>query len=164
MIGDCDEQDTEILCGWFRQIVRSIIIFFDSLSVVALSRLFNMWEQEINVILRPLYSILRVLDSLNSSVHLLHPSFCDFLLNKQKCYDQHFWVDKKEVHRVLAESYLQLMSNLKRDICDLHALGVLTSKVDNSWVEQYLLADLQYVYRYWVQHFQQSRAHLCDNS
>jgi hypothetical protein len=106
VIRDCDEQDTEMLCGRFRQIVGSIVILFDSLSAVALSRLFDVQDWEISVTLRPLHSILRVPNSLNSSVRLLHPSFRDFLLDKQRCRDQHFWVDEKEAHRVLAESSL----------------------------------------------------------
>ena len=73
-------------------------------------------------------------------------------------------MDEKEAHRVLAKSCLQLISNLKRDIYNLYALGALASKVDNSWVEQCLPADLQYACRYWVQHLQRSRARLFDNS
>ncbi|KAI9854636.1 MAG: hypothetical protein M1813_000934, partial [Trichoglossum hirsutum] len=164
VIGDCDERDREILSNRFRQTVGSIVILFDTLSVVALSRLLDVRDRIISVTLRPLHSILRIPDSLNSSVRLLNPSFRDFLLNKQRCCDQQFWVDEKEAHKALAESCLRLMSSLKRDICGLRAPGTLKSKVDNSWVEQCLPADLQYACCYWVQHLQRSRARLCDNS
>jgi hypothetical protein len=46
------------------------------------------------------------------------------------------------VYRVLAKSCLQLMFNLKKDICDLCMLSALVSKVDNSWVKQCLLTNL----------------------
>ena len=125
--------------------------FFDTLSAVALSRLFDVRDRVISVTPRPLHSILRVPDSLNSSVSLLHPSFRDFLLDKQRCREQHFWVDEKKAHEDLAESCLRLMLNsLRRDICELRAPGSLACAVGSSKIEQCLPRDLQYACRYWV--------------
>jgi hypothetical protein len=57
----------------------------------------------------------------------------DFLLSKQRCYDQRFWVDEKKAHAALAEGCIQLMFNsLRRDICDLHEPGALASAVGSS--------------------------------
>jgi hypothetical protein len=89
-------------------------------------------KEDIDQRLDNLHSILEVPKDQCHLIHLHHPSFCDFLLDKRRCRDQHFWVDEKEAHRVLAKSCLRLMSNLKRDICDLRAPGALASKVDNS--------------------------------
>ena len=108
-----------------------------------------------------LYSVLDVPENSMNHIHLLHHLFCDFLLDKQRCPDQHFWINKKETHDALVKSCLQLMSsNLKRDTCNLHTPGICASEIDNCWVEQCLPADLQYSCQYWVQHIQRSEIEL----
>jgi hypothetical protein len=164
VIGDCDRRDKEMLSGRFRQIVGSIVTLYEPLSVIALSRLLNVRHRITDVTLSPLYSVLRVPGSPNSSVRLLHPSFRDFLLDKKRCRDQHFWVDEKKAHEALAENCLRLMFNcLRRDICGLHAPGTFANAVESSKIEQYLPPDLRYACRYWVQHFQRSEARLVDD-
>ena len=153
-----------MLSDRFRQIVGPIVILFDPLSAIALSRLLNVRHRITEVTLSPLYSVLRVPDSLNSSVRLLHPSFRDFLLDKKRCNDQHFWVDEKKAHGALAENCLRLMFDcLRRDICGLHAPGTFANAVESSRIEQYLPPDLRYACRYWVQHLQRSEARLVDD-
>jgi hypothetical protein len=160
-----DEQAMLQLAGTFRQVIGSIVTLFEPLSATALATLLAVRKETINLRLQRLRSVLDVPRSQESPIRLLHPSFCDFLLDEQKCRDEHFWVDEKKAHETLAESCLRLMSeNLKRDICDLRAPGALASKIDNSWVKQCLPADLQYACRYWVQHLQRSKVRLCDNS
>jgi NACHT domain len=164
VIGDCNGRDKEMLSDRFRQIVGPIVILYDPLSPIALSRLLNVRHRIMDVTLSPLYSVLRVPDSLNSSVRLLHPSFRDFLLDKKRCGDQHFWVDEKKAHEALAKNCLRLMFNcLRRDICGLHAPGTFADAVESSRIEQYLPPDLRYACRYWVQHFQRSEARLVDD-
>ena len=164
VIGDCDGRDKEMLSGRFRQIVGSIVALYDPLSAIALSRLLNVRHRITDVTLAPLYSVLRVPDSPNSSVRLLHPSFRDFLLDKKRCRDQHFWVDEKKAHEALAENCLRLMFNyLRRDICGLHSPGTFADAVESSRIEQYLPPDLRYACCYWVQHFQRSDARLVDD-
>jgi hypothetical protein len=162
--GDYDEHDQEELAGLFTKIVGSIVILFDSLSATALANLLTLSKEDIDETLDHLHSVLDVPDGQDSPTRLLHPSFRDFLLDKQRCHDQHFWVDEKMAHEALAESCLRLMSgNLKRDICDLRAPGSQASKVDGRRIKQSLPADLQYACQYWVQHLQRSEARLYDN-
>ena len=157
-------EDKEVIAKSFRWIIGSITILSEPLSAFALAKLLYVPKDIVTKRLRHLHSILNIPKDQDQPIRLLHPSFRDFLLDKQRCRDQHFWVDEKEAHGALAESCLRLMSeNLKRDICDLRAPGVLASKMDNSWVEQCLPAELQYACRYWVQHLQRSKARLCDN-
>jgi hypothetical protein len=158
-------ENKEDIAKSFRWIVGSITILSEPLSAFALAKLLSEQKDTITLRLRHLHSVLNIPKDQDQPIRLLHPSFRDFLLDKQRCRDQHFWVDEREAHGALAESCLRLMSgNLKRDICDLRAPGTLTSEVDNSCVEQCLPADLQYACCYWVQHLQRSRARLCDNS
>ena len=139
-----------------KRIIGSIIILFDPLSATSLANLLFLRQGTIDVKLRRLRSVLDVPESRGSPVRLLHPSFREFLLDKQRCRDQHFWVNEKEAHRSLAENCLRLMSgSLKRDVCDLRAPGALASEVDIYQVQHCLPADLQYACCYWVQHLQQ---------
>lgn len=88
-------------------------------------------------------------------LRLHHPSFRDFLLNKNRCGD--FWVDEKNAHQILATGCIQLMSQtLKKDICEMHAPGSQASQVESNWIEKCLPPDVQYECLYWVQHLQRS--------
>jgi hypothetical protein len=122
-------------------------------------------EGTIGLKLRSLRSVLKVPEDNRSPIRLLHASFPDFLLDKQRCCNQYFWVDEKEAHSSLVESCIQLMStSLGRDICNLHAPGTLTRELDRSLIEQYLPSELQYACRYWVQHLQKSSIQLHDGA
>jgi hypothetical protein len=160
-----DAQDMEELSKEFRQVIGALATLFEPLSAIALSKLLPIDEEIINLRLQCLRSVFNVPEYKDSPIRLLHPSFCDFLLDKQRCCNQHFCIDDKEVHSALLESSLQLMSsNLKRDICGLHGPGTLAREVENYWLEQCLPLELQYVCRYWVQHLQKSgRLYLSDD-
>ena len=69
-------------------------MLFSSLCVSSLSRLLHFPRVEVNQTLKDLYAIFDILEDPNYPVHLHHPSFRDFLLNKDRCGD--FWVDDKE--------------------------------------------------------------------
>jgi len=51
---------------------------------------------------------------------------------------------------------------LKKDICELHAPGSLTTDIESSSVEKCLPSEVQYACLYWVQHLQRSGAQLHD--
>lgn len=159
-----NEKDKQQLARMFQQIVGALVILYSPLTTIAISRLLGIGKELIQKRLSLLRSVLDVPDNDEHPIHLLHPSFRDFLLKEQRCRNQHFWVDKKEAHGALAGSCLRLMSaNLKKDICGLRAPGTLVDEMDSSQVEQHLPADLQYACRFWVQHLQTGGARLCDD-
>ncbi|KAI9867951.1 MAG: hypothetical protein M1813_007773 [Trichoglossum hirsutum] len=159
-----DDQEKEESYRTIKLSVGAVVILFSPLSVVSLAGLLPISEGDIGQTLDDLHSILEVPVDRHYPIRLHHPSFRDFLLNKKRCRDRHFWVDEMEAHGVLAEGCLQLMSDsLKRDMCDLQTPGVLSDSVESSQVEQCLPVGLQYACRYWVQHLQQSKALLFDN-
>jgi hypothetical protein len=159
-----DEWDKRQLAGVFRQVIGAIIVLFEPLSTTALAGLLTVRKEIVNRRLRHLRSVLDVPENHNSIIRLLHPSFRDFLLDKQRCHNQHFWVDEKKTHKALTESCLRLISScLKRDICDLQMPGVLIREVERGRVEQYLPAHVQYACRYWVDYLTRSNISLCDD-
>jgi NACHT domain len=162
----CDEyndEEKEELYKMLKAILGTVVVLFSPLSAASLARLLYIRKEDIDGTVDDLHSILEVPEDQDHPIRLHHPSFRDFLLDKQKCRDQHFWVDEKEIHSDLAKSCLRLMSdNLKKDICDLQAPGALASKVDSNRLQQSLPAELQYACQYWVQHLQRSKARLHD--
>ncbi|KAH0552981.1 hypothetical protein GP486_006821 [Trichoglossum hirsutum] len=161
---DDDDQEAEELYDMLKVILGSLVILYSSLSTVSLAGLLHIPEVEVYQTLERLHAILDVPREQGGSVRLHHPSFRDFLLDKQRCSDENFWVDEKKAHGTLANNCIQFMSGkLRKDICGLHAPGALAKELKRDRIELYLPAELQYACQYWVQHFQKSEARLHDN-
>ncbi|KAF8540104.1 vegetative incompatibility protein HET-E-1 [Trichophaea hybrida] len=158
-------RDKEKLSSQFRQIVGSIVTLLDTLPATILDRLLLLREGTVHARLRCLHSILDIPQSQGSPIRLLHPSFRDFLLDEQRCKDPQFYIDQREAHTHLFMSCLEIMSkHLKRDMCNFHLPGTLTSNVEDGEIEKCIPLDVQYACRHWVYHFQQSNLQLYDNN
>ena len=112
--GNYDEEEKEKLFDLFRRIVGVIVILFNPLSTEALSKLLDIARHDIKQTLDDLYSVLEVPESQAYAIRLLHPSFRDFLLAKERCRNPQLWLDEKQVHGDMAKSCLQLMSDSLR--------------------------------------------------
>ena len=147
-----------------RRILGSIVVLFSPLSINSLSRLLHVPREEVDQTLEDLHAILNVPDDQARPLRHHHPSFRDYLLNKDRCSDALFWVDENQAHRGLVDHCIKLMStSLKRDICDLQAPGTLTAEIESSRVRQCLSSEVQYACIYWVQHIQRSGTQLYDD-
>lgn len=150
-----DKKNKSRLIKRFRQIVGSIVVLFDVLSISPLESLLFVEREKINPILDSLHSVLDIPENLKSPIRLLHPSFRDFLTDEERCQDEHFWVDQEDVHVSLAKNCLQLLMNtLKRDICELKSPGYLANEVQSDQIDLCLLKSVQYACRYWVAHLE----------
>jgi hypothetical protein len=79
------DQEKEELSNVLKAILGTIVILFSSLPAVSLARLLHIPIEDINQTLDDLYSILEVPKDQNHPIRLHHPSFRDFLLDKQRC-------------------------------------------------------------------------------
>ncbi|KAK6527688.1 hypothetical protein TWF694_004669 [Orbilia ellipsospora] len=159
-----DEMEKEELYELLKATLGTVVTLFSSLPTVSLEKVLQIPQQDIYQTLDDLHSVLEVPKNMHQPIRLHHPSFRDFLLDKQRC-DEHFWVDEKKAHGAITASCLRIMSlTLKRDICDLRSASTLTSEVDSSRVEKCLSVDLQYACRYWVQHLGRSEASIVNDS
>jgi hypothetical protein len=157
-------EEKEESYSMLRQILGCIVVLFSPLSVNSLRRLFHINQQEIYQTLDNLHTILDIPKDQIRPLRLHHPSFRDFLLNKDRCSNPNFWVNEKQAHRTLADRCIRLMSkSLKQDICGVDAPGVLVTDIESGRVEQYLPPEVQYACLYWVQHIQKSETQLQDN-
>jgi len=160
---DYTDEEKEELCGMLKQTLGSVVVLLSPLSAFSLSRLLHLPKEDVDRTLEDLHAILDIPKDQTRPLRLHHPSFRDFLLNEDRCGDSSFWVDEKQAHQTLAAGCIQLMSiSLKQDICCLEAPGVLVTNIENSQVEKYLPAELQYACLYWVEHLKRSGAQLYD--
>ena len=152
----------------FRQIVGSVMIIFDAMATQDLARLLCLPATTVKTSLAPLRSVLNIPDSdtENQPVRIFHPSFCEFLLDRQRCLDDRFWIDEKERHFKPFRHCLDLMSShLKKDMCSILEPGVVITncEVSKDAINRAIAAGIQYACRYWFYHFQQGKLVEEDN-
>ena len=149
----------------FRQIVGSIVIIFDVMTIRDLANLLSIPSMTVKSSLAPLRSVLNIPEIESQPVRIFHPSFRDFLLDQQRCSDNMFWVDKREKHIELFRHCLELMSKrLQQDICGLREPGIFVTEVSRGLIHCTITADIRYSCRYWVHHFQQGNSVGEDNN
>jgi hypothetical protein len=159
-----DGRDKDQLLQTLKLVVGSLALLAEPLPAATLANLLQIRSETVNLRVRHLHSVLKVPQSQNQPIRLLHPSFRDFLVNKDRCSDPNFWVDEKQAHRTLAERCIQLMSaSLKQNIYGQGAPGMLAANVESSRLDQCLPPEAQYACLYWIQHFHRSGAQLRDN-
>jgi hypothetical protein len=152
--GGYDEIETLQFRELFRQIVGSIIVSPEPLSVAILVGMLGKNVEDINRTLSNLHSVLHVPEAESGTVRLLHPSFRDFLLDQKKCSNLQFYIDEKLVHREMYLNCLRVMSeHLRRDICNLQHLGIDISELSQSEVNKSIQPHVQYACRFWVFHY-----------
>ena len=155
------DEEREEVYGILKYTLGSIVALLSPLSTSSLSRLLHLPREKIDRTFEDLYAILDIPEDPTRPLRLHHPSFRDFLFNKDRCGE--FWVDEKEAHQKLADGCIQLMSQtLKKDICEMHAPGSQVSQVESSWIEKCLPPEVQYACLYWVQHLQRSGSQVHD--
>jgi hypothetical protein len=146
---DYTKQEKEYLYNTLRKILGSIVILSSPLSANSLATLLHMLKKDVDQTLQDLHAILDIPEDRSRLLRLHHPSFRDFLLNKGRCGELHFWVDERQAHRTLAANCIQLMSNsLRHDICGLGAPGTLVGNMESSLVEQCLPLEVKYACLY----------------
>jgi NACHT domain len=158
-----DEEKTESY-RLLRHILGCVAVLLSPLSIKALGTLLDVTRNDIDQRLDGLHAIIAIPKDPTIPLRLHHPSFRDFLLDKERCGDPNFWVDGKQVHQTLTDSCIRLMStSLKQDICGLSAPGVLVADVESSRVDERLPPDVQYACLYWIQHIEKSGIQLAEN-
>jgi hypothetical protein len=154
-ISEYSDEEKEEVCKMLKHTLGSLVVLLSPLSAFSLSRLLQLSREDVDSTFHDLHAILDIPDNPTRQLRLHHPSFRDFLLNKDRCGD--YGIDEKEAHQLVATSCIQLMSQtLKKDICDMHAPGTQASQVDYSCLQEYLPPEVQYACLYWVQHLQRS--------
>lgn len=158
------EKEIQDIYTFLRQLLGTVVTLHSPLSVDSLSALLHITKGDIGHGLTDLHAILDIPQDAQRPLRLHHPSFRDFLLNRDRCSDPHFWVDEKQTHSFQAENCIRLMSKmLREDICSVGAPGYLATDIERSRVERCLPSEVQYACLYWIEHLRKSGAQLSDN-
>jgi hypothetical protein len=99
---DFSDEERKEVCDMLKRTLGSLVVSLSPLSTSALSRLLQLPREEVDSIFNNLHTILDIPDDPTRQLRLHHPSFRDFLLNKDRYED--FWVDEKDVYQRLATS------------------------------------------------------------
>ena len=146
-----------IFCAHIRVIVGSIVSLFNSLSLRSLAALLFETPESIELTLDDLWSVLNVPQEANATISLIHPSFRDFLLDRERCEDPDFQINSAEAHLILLKGSFRLMvSSLRRDICELRLPGLLTAEIAPERIREKLPPELEYACTSWVRHLESS--------
>ncbi|KAK3326978.1 WD40-repeat-containing domain protein [Cercophora scortea] len=160
---DYNAEEKKVLYQVLRQVLGSIVVLSSPLSTESLAKLRDIDQSVIDQTLEDLHTIFIVPSQTSLPVRLHHPTFRDFLLNRDRCSDLNFWVDEKQAHEALAEGCIKIMSEqLKADMCSLKHPGALLKDVDQRHIEKCISPELQYACVYWVQHYQKSGKSVSD--
>ncbi|KAF2827163.1 hypothetical protein CC86DRAFT_289982, partial [Ophiobolus disseminans] len=162
---DYTDEEGEEQCRMIRDILGTIAVLLSTLPAWSLSKLLQVADEDVEQSLDDLHAILDIPDHPQQPLRLHHPSFRDFLLNKERCCNDNFWVDKRGTHKKLASRCLKLLSGpsgLCQDMCNLVSPGVLRSEIDDGTVASSLPPELQYACRYWTSHIIQSQQDMRD--
>jgi hypothetical protein len=128
---DYTAEEADELCCIFRSLLGSVVTLFSPLSTQSLRKLLNISQEEVDQTMDGLHSILNIPEEPTHPLCLHHPSFRDFLLNKERCSDPNFQVNKRQAHRILTNDCLQLISNsLKQDICGQKNPGLHVADIE----------------------------------
>jgi hypothetical protein len=139
----------------FRKVVGAIVTMKNPLTAPALGQLLGLGpggENAVHQVVRKLHSVL-VIDS-SKPLQINHPSFADFLTNRQRCTDAQFFVDPTLQHRLLACRCLALMGDLlSTNICGVDP-SLFNSEVEDleDRISRYIPEALQYACRFWGDH------------
>jgi hypothetical protein len=141
------DEEKEEAYNLLKHTLGSVVVLLSPLSTYSLSKLLHLPKEDVDQSFEDLYAILDIPKDSARPLRLHHPSFRDFLLDKDRYGN--FWVNEKRTHEILAISCIQLMSQtLKKDICEMHTPSSQVSQVESNCIEKYLPPEVQYTSLY----------------
>ncbi|KAJ6258029.1 Vegetative incompatibility protein [Drechslerella dactyloides] len=161
-----NEAEEKRLTDEFRQILGTIINLVTPLSASGLASLLCISQNIVDRRLRQLHSVLDVPEDIHAPIRTFHLSFRDFLLDHSLRGKSPFWVDERELHRMIADKCIKRMSGpggLRMDMCNLHHPGGLRSEIDGCIIKERFPVELQYACCYWAYHLKRGGQSLVDN-
>lgn len=158
------EGEKEEVYSTLKQVLGTTAGLFSPLSVLSLSRFLHVDKEAIIQTLDDLHAIVDIPKDETQALRLHHPSFRDFLFDRERCHDSKFWMDENMLHQELVSSCLRLMcTSLKQDICQLDDAGVNATDIQSNRVDKYIPSELRYACLYWVDHLQRCESQLYDD-
>jgi hypothetical protein len=127
----------------FRSVLKVVLVLQNLLATTTLDQLIGLPDGRES---RRAVSALSCVIADQPTVHLLHPSFADFLFSRARCNRDIWYFNEIECHQHLAKKCLEQLSNggLKRNICCLTlSVPLKDEKVPD---------DIAYACIFWITH------------
>lgn len=153
VLGKRDPRDHTKWLERFRLIAGSIMVMLDVMPAEALAKLLEI--RDVRPTLHSLRSVLNVPEIESQPVRIFHPSFREFLLEKQRCTDPRFLIHGKESHITLFRNCMRLISEIKPNVCNLQEPQVSCNDISQDVIQSNIPTHIQYACRYWASHFKQ---------
>jgi hypothetical protein len=152
------------LCRRLSDMLRTVVLLEEPVSVHALAHLMGIVDhddiQQIDNDVRALGSVLLISDASGSerfseTLSTFHPSFRDFLLDPQRCSEEHFHIKPAEHQHDLLNRCLQLLNkHLRHDVCGIRSPGLANAEIQN--LSEQLAGSVpeavRYACKYWQVH------------
>lgn len=154
-VADADPDDRRRLVAQFHEIVGTIVVLADPLSICSLASLINKTDSEIEDHLHYFHSFLDISREPDLPVRFstrLSETFCDLGTHGP---GQEFSVNIEYTHHRLAYCCLKVMGKeLKKDVCQLEWPGIKREEILPTCIQQSIPAALRYACSYWIYHLQ----------
>ncbi|KZT20556.1 WD40 repeat-like protein [Neolentinus lepideus HHB14362 ss-1] len=113
-----------------RLILGTLVMSRDQFTPKALEALLELDAGSVRSSLTQIQSLIVLPSSETEVIKIIHPSIHDFLIDKNRCIDSHFFVNAKIHHTVMALRCLQtLRLMLREDICRINDYSKLNTEV-----------------------------------
>ncbi|KAG8957886.1 hypothetical protein FRC03_009703 [Tulasnella sp. 419] len=148
-----DEDDESEFIQQLRNIIGTIVLLFDPLSISTLERLLQIEEDGVWSALGRFHSVLSVPLNRDLPVHVFHKSFSDFLTYFGRSGKYWFYINPKEHHGCLATLCLKHMNILLvHDICGVG--NALNDEIQDKEqrLELHVPHHLRYACEHWSSH------------
>jgi len=134
-------------------VLGSLVLLYNPLSPSDLEQLLAM-NIPLHDTLQHLQSVVVLPNGNTGVMHLIHPSFHDFLTDPKRCSNMKFLVTPALQHSFLAQTCLDAMKILKQDICDIKQPCKLHHELIDlpNLVHKHIPPYLQYACNHWSQH------------
>ena len=138
----------------FQTVVGAILLLFNPLPIIDLSKFLGCNIQYIQNATRFLHSLLLVPGSIEEPIRIFHKSFPDFLMDQNRCKDEKFVVLPATHHAEILLACLRIMEErLKKNICNLDDYTVLSEdKVSSTYKKVHIGEALEYACKFWTKH------------
>lgn len=136
----------------FQKVVGSIVLLLDPLPLTPLAILLGLKSSAVSAALSRLHSVIVVPTSMDQPIHIIHPSFHDYLVDPRRCGDERFRVDPTLHHEQLALRCMELM------LSELDHSTLFQTDPSRVLIDKDVTSHLRYACKYWAHHL--SRAPL----
>jgi hypothetical protein len=139
-----------------KRVLGPLVLIRDRLSSFALELLLRLEDKTVENTLWHLHSLFVVPEDSQSCIRLIHPSFHDFITDSSRCGDPDLVVNPTIQHTILAEHCLEVMRELRQDMCRITDYSKLNHEVSDlhERISRFIPLHIQYACRHWAYHLQ----------